>query len=526
MLASQPLLISLFSLAQTNAGDPSTIAPGLWEQLIAQWDYLRAAALNDTPWAFWKEYAWRDYWMQHIFDDRFRVVFFLPWVLVLLLLKGRALRIGIIGTSLVFMVHMFGPLYPVFWILLLLGLYFFTQRWHYEAQRTDVWRGGPIVASILVVLGVAGISGFLQSIRLPEADNANLHASFWWLWPFAYRGVWWEPRPGAEAVQLFQHIWFNPHNIGIAYLIARLLHYFSELRKDTIPASERTLPRFLSYFSYAPALMQGPIERFDRFNSEIDTCHERRRPSMAAYAFYRFSIGLSKTLISTWYFHPLRAWILSGGGIGEDAYFQTPHLVESYWLLYLGSLGIIFMLYLEFSGYCDFAIGMGYLIGYRHCENFKMPWISTSYRDFWRRWHISLSFLLRDYLYIQLGGNRKHVWWNLVVTFGLCGIWHAPILILWVWGMLMGTMVYINHLWAKKVMQVDEEKVGWLYKARQIAGKIQPLPTIVCWFITINSFFLSLLIFFGSDDGFKVMWELVRRPVNAMLGVELPAMKW
>ena len=69
-------------------------------------------------------------------------------------------------------------------------------------------------------------------------------------------------------------------------LIARLLHYFSELRKDTIPRGERTLLRFLAYFSYAPGLMQGPIERFERFNSEIDTCHERRTPKTGSESRY------------------------------------------------------------------------------------------------------------------------------------------------------------------------------------------------------------------------------------------------
>lgn len=460
--------------------------------------------------------------MHYILDDRFKVAFFIPWVLVLMLLRGNALRLGIIATSLSFMAHMFGVIYPVFWLLLLFGVYKFTQQWQHESQRTDVWRGGPIVAAILLVLGIAGVSGGLQALFIPPELNANWHASYWWLWPFGFRGVWWEPQPGMEAWQLFSRVWADPHLIGTAYLIARLLHYFSELRKNTIPPSERTFMRFMAYFSYAPALMQGPIERYDRFNSEITTCHQRRRPAMIAYGLYRITIGLSKSLLATWYFFPLRSWILGGDGVGDNAFFLTPHLVESYWLLYLGALGLIFWLYLEFSGYCDIAIGMGYMIGYRHCENFKMPWISTSYRDFWRRWHISLSFLLRDYLYIQLGGNRKHVWWNLCVTFGLCGIWHAPILILWIWGMIMGTMVYINHIWAKHVATVDEEKTGWLYKARLMATKIQPLPTIFCWFLTINSFFLSLLIFFGGDDGFKVLWELIRRPFNATLSIELP----
>ena len=525
VLTTPSMFISLFANAQIDPGSATVAEPSVWQQLGAQWEFLWHAA-QATPWAFWKDYAWRDYWMQFILADRFRVVFFLPLACVLMLLRGKTLRVGIIATSLVFLTYLFGPLHMIFWSLMLLGLYPFTQRWQFESQRTDVWRGGPILAAILIVMLIAGLSGFLQSVRLDEVFNAKLHEHFCWLWPLAYRGVWWEPRPGAEPGQLFQFIWFDPHSIGTAYLIARLLHYFSELRKNTIPPSERTLLRFLAYFTYAPSLMQGPIERFERFNNEIDTCHQRRNPKMVGYALYRFAIGLSKTLLTTWYFHPLKAWVWNGGGIGDGVFFQQPHLVESYWLLYCGPLIIIFWLYLEFSGYCDFAIGMGYLIGYRHCENFMMPWIATSYRDFWRRWHISLSFLLRDYVYIQLGGNRRHVWWNLMVTFGLCGIWHAVIPILWIWGMLMGTMVYINHVWAKHVAKVDEAKTGWLYKTRQFAFKFQPLPTLFAWFITINSFFLSLLIFFGSDDGFKVMWELVRRPLNSVTGLELPVLKW
>jgi D-alanyl-lipoteichoic acid acyltransferase DltB (MBOAT superfamily) len=524
VLAIQSIVISLTALAQGSSGTDAA-APGILEQLSAQCSFIWSAIQN-TPWAFWREYAWRDYWMHSIFDDRFLVIYYLPWVLILLLLKGKALRIGIIVTSLAFLAYLHGPLYPIYWLVLLLGVYAFTQRWQIESQRTDVWRGGPIVAAIVLVIGIVALTGLMESLRLNSESNTQLHERFWWLWPLAYRGAWWEPHPGAEPSQLFQHVWFNPHIIGIAYLTVRLLHYFSELRKNTIPAEERTLPRFLAYFSYAPSLIQGPIERYDKFNSEIDNCHTQRSLGMAAYGLYRIALGLSKSLISTWYFHPLVGWILSGGGIGDGAFYKTPHLIESYWLLYLGALGQIFMLYIEFSGYCDIAIGMSHIIGYRHIINFKLPWISTSYRDFWRRWHISLSFLLRDYLYIQLGGNRRHVWLNLAITFGLCGIWHAPIPILLIWGVLMGTMVYINHVWAKKVAQADEAQSGWLYKLRQYGHKLRPLPTILAWYITINSFFLSLLIFFGSIDGVKVMWELVRRPVNGVLGVELPALAW
>jgi D-alanyl-lipoteichoic acid acyltransferase DltB (MBOAT superfamily) len=369
VLAIQSIVISLTALAQGSSGTDAA-APGILEQLSAQCSFIWSAIQN-TPWAFWREYAWRDYWMHSIFDDRFLVIYYLPWVLILLLLKGKALRIGIIVTSLAFLAYLHGPLYPIYWLVILLGVYAFTQRWQIESQRTDVWRGGPIVAAIVLVIGIVALTGLMESLRLNSESNTQLHERFWWLWPLAYRGAWWEPHPGAEPSQLFQHVWFNPHIIGIAYLTVRLLHYFSELRKNTIPAEERTLPRFLAYFSYAPSLIQGPIERYDKFNSEIDNCHTQRSLGMAAYGLYRIALGLSKSLISTWYFHPLVGWILSGGGIGDGAFYKTPHLIESYWLLYLGALGQIFMLYIEFSGYCDIAIGMSHIIGYRHIDKLQ-----------------------------------------------------------------------------------------------------------------------------------------------------------
>ena len=223
--------------------------------------------------------------------------------------------------------------------------------------------------------------------------------------------------------------------------------------------------------------------------------------------------GLFKSLIATWYFFPVIKNDLVGAG-----YYERPEQVGSYALLYFGIYIHIFWLYLEFSGYCDISAGMARLLGYRQVENFNWPWLATSMRDLWRRWHISLSFLMRDYVYIPLGGNRRHATLNLIIVFTLIGIWHALTFQVLAWGVLMGVMVAINQHWAQWMKRLDETPNGMLPALRRAIARTRPLPQILSWAITMHFFVHSLLVFFGGSAGWRVTWELIRRPLHALAG--------
>lgn len=472
--------------------------------------------LRNPPWGHWQ-----DFWLSQVLDDRLMVVIAIPLVLVLLAAPRRLFRHAIVICGLAFVGFLYGLVYLAAWILLLLALYPLSENFARESQRKDVLQVGPPLAAWLIVGG-----GFMATFYLRFMIDWSVITSWAiahapWLLPF---GAQWTAASmavltgAATADSPLSRIavLFDAHLIGTAYLAVRLLQYFSELKKATIPPERRSLLNFLAFLCYPFTLMQGPIERYERFQEQIDHAPERRSWSNVPYALWRIGVGLFKGLIGTLYFMPLVLGELTGPA-GWRYYFDpgavdpsgAPHYSLAF--LYFGVYVHIFWLYLEFSGYCDIAVGCSRLLGYKLVENFQMPWIATSFRDFWRRWHISLSAILRDYIYIPLGGNRKHTTLNLMITFALVGIWHVPLLQLAVWGALMGFMVAVNQHWVQWVKRIDERPAHWFARVRVASNRFRPLPQMFAWAITMHCFAHSLLMFFGGPGIFRVTGELLRR---------------
>ena len=473
--------------------------------------FLRAP-LSTTNWA-----AGREFWLQQILDDRFVVVYFLPLVLILLLVPRQKLRAAIITTGLVFVAYVCGVLYAGLWLLTCFAFYRFGERFARECKRTDVLPIGPPLAAIAIVVGWYIATMEMRHLLLPAGLNAWLFENVPWIFPLGARGLPWEPyfralsaAPAADGpAQLFGALFWNVHNIGTAYLTVRLLHYLAEIKRDTLPRERRSLLNFLAYTCYGPGLIQGPIERFVPFQDEMDTCTARRGWANVPPALARIAWGIAKSLIGTLYFQPV---MLHQLGIGaNNTYYLHPEQIESFWLLYFGVFLQIFWLYLEFSGYCDVTAGMARLLGYRQVENFNWPWLATSMRDFWRRWHISLSAILRDYVYIAFGGNRRHVTLNLCLTFLICGLWHGLAARVAIWGLVMGLMVAINQHWAQWMKRLDARPAGVFPAIRRAWLKTRPLPQVCSWLLTQHAFVFSLLIFFGGTGGWNVARELFRR---------------
>ncbi|MGE3182365.1 MAG: MBOAT family O-acyltransferase, partial [Phycisphaerae bacterium] len=267
-------------------------------------------------------------------------------------------------------------------------------------------------------------------------------------------------------------------------------------------------------------MIQGPIERFQVFQNEMDYCFDRRRPRDLVLGILRICWGITKALIATLYFLPvIRSVIAAPWGADHGMrYYEHPESIESYWLLYFGVFINIYWLYLEFSGYCDVSAGIARIFGYRQIENFNWVWFATSLRDFWRRWHISLSAILRDYVYIPLGGNRGRVWLNLMLTFGICGIWHKIIPQMFLWGILMGFMLWVNQKWVAWTKSLAEREDGFWTHVRHVTLRIRPIPQFFAWLLTMHAFVFSLLIFFGGVKSWRVLKEIVRRPLEALFG--------
>ena len=190
---------------------------------------------------------------------------------------------------------------------------------------------------------------------------------------------------------------------------------------------------FLSFF---PHVVAGPIVRPAEFMPQLRARHDPRYVD-ASRAFFLIFIGLFKKVVIA---NLLATEIV-------DAVFASPKQHSSLEIL-VGIYAYAVQIYADFSGYTDMAIGIALLLGFRFPQNFDSPYTSTSIQDFWRRWHMTLSRWLRDYLYIPLGGNRGgrfRTYFNLMLTMLLGGLWHGAAWTFVVWGGIHGFYLCVEH---------------------------------------------------------------------------------
>ena len=481
------------------------VIPGI-ESLADLWE-----PLTHLPWT-----SWSAFWQGNTLFGRNAVLIFLPLIPVLMLLPRRNLRIGIVLTGLMFVGYVFGLAYLALWLLFCVAFHRLSEQFAIELKRTDVIPWGPPLAAISIISVYFLLVHFLDDINLSAAANTWLITHAAWLYPLGARGVSWEPSWFGTNTQFFDVLLHRSHDIGTAYLAMRMVHYFSEIKRGTIPPGKRSLLNFLAYLCYAPTLIQGPIERFKEFNDEIDTCHERRSWRDLLAGVGRMLIGVAKFVFLLAYLQP---WAYRMG-LDTQAFREHPEQTESYLLLFFAIHVLVFALYLMFSGYCDIAIGMSRLLGYRVVENFKRFWMARSLTDMWRRWHISLSFILRDYIFFPLTRRRWNGFLTLGITFLVCGIWHELSLNYAVWGLLMGLLVAINQKWARWMRNLDRHPQRRLAAVRRAWLKLQPLPMICAWLLTQNAFVMTGWVCFWGPWGFRVLWEILWRPITWLLAGE------
>ena len=228
--------------------------------------------------------------------------------------------------------------------------------------------------------------------------------------------------------------------LGVSFVTFTLTAYVVDIYRGKFPAGARPLT-VLGYVLFFPHLIAGPILRPDELIPQLQ--HPRRRKSLMPTAGVAvFTVGLVKKLV---FADPI-------AGLVDSVYGHSglPSAPEALLAIY----GFSVQIYCDFSGYTDMAIGLAMLLGVRLPNNFAQPYCATSIIDFWRRWHITLSFWLRDYLYIPLGGNREgrlHEIRNVMITMTLGGLWHGASWTFVIWGVLHGTAVSALHV-AKKAL--------------------------------------------------------------------------
>ena len=223
--------------------------------------------------------------------------------------------------------------------------------------------------------------------------------------------------------------------LGISFFTFHAVSYLVDIwRGDTKPAKNAI--DFLAYFTMFPHLVAGPIVRYAQVADDLG----RRGPDRELFAFglHRFLLGLNKKVLIANTAAPMadKAFELAGTG----------HLVFAD--AWLGLLAYAVQIYFDFSGYSDMAIGLAAMAGFHFEENFRRPYAAANMRDFWRRWHISLSSWLRDYVYIPLGGSRQGHFAtsrNLLLVFFLCGLWHGADVTFVLWGIWHGLFLVLER---------------------------------------------------------------------------------
>lgn len=251
--------------------------------------------------------------------------------------------------------------------------------------------------------------------------------------------------------------------IGISFFTFQAIAYIMDVYRRRVSAQTDVFKLGL-YISLFPQLIAGPIVRYtdihpalDERESKLDDCLQGTR---------RFIIGLAKKVL-----------IADSLGAVADQVFALPADSLEISTAWLGLLAYSFQIYFDFSGYSDMAIGLGRIFGFRFPENFNYPYIARSLREFWRRWHISLSTWFRDYLYIPLSGNRSsptRTFFNLGLVFLLCGLWHGASWNFIVWGLFHGCFLILERTawgkwltasprWLQHIYLILVVMIGWVF---------------------------------------------------------------
>ena len=233
-----------------------------------------------------------------------------------------------------------------------------------------------------------------------------------------------------------------PLPLGISFFTFHAISYVVDVYKRNAEPS-RSMPRFALYILLFPQLIAGPIIRWRDIAGQLGT--REQRIADFAWGARRFVLGLGKKVL-----------IANTLGRTADAVFGLPSAELTTPLAWLGLACYTLQIYFDFSGYSDMAIGLMRMFGFRILENFNYPYIARSVREFWRRWHISLSNWFRDYLYIPLGGNQRgerRAYANLVIVFLLCGLWHGASWPFVLWGAWHGAFLVLERAGLDRVLR-------------------------------------------------------------------------
>ncbi len=286
---------------------------------------------------------------------------------------------------------------------------------------------------------------------------------------------------------------FQLHSIilplGISFLTLQQIAYLVDIYRR-----EEYKPDFLNYclfIAFFPKLLSGPIVRIKEIMPQLNKSYESLSLSESlAVGLTTFILGLAKKVIIADTIGVYATTVFNAAAQGSSiAFFDS----------WAGALAYTCQLYFDFSGYTDMAIGLGLMFGIRLPLNFYSPYKAKSIIDFWRRWHITLSTFIRDYIYIPMGGNRKGFMLQgifLLLAMAIAGLWHGAGWTFIIWGCLHGFYLVVNHGWRKikTKLGMNGNQTGWGFPSMMVTF----LAVIVAWvFFRADSVQVALNILKG-----------------------------
>ena len=344
-----------------------------------------------------------------LFSSPLFLFLFLPVVLtVYAVLPGLRLRnFWLLLVSLVF--YAWGEVGFILLLLISTVANFFLGRW---VDRSEEQHTRKLAVAVAIFINIGLLAFFKYANLAASLLNSLLHF-------------------GGIAPLNAPHV---PLPIGISFFTFLALSYVIDIyrRKWKAASDPKDVALYIFFF---PQLIAGPILRWSAIGPQLAQrifCRDK-----FADGVRRFAGGLAKKVL-----------VANAVALPADQIFSLPASELSAPVAWFGILCYTLQIYFDFSGYSDMAVGMGKMFGFEFLENFNFPYTAQSIRDFWRRWHISLSTWFRDYLYIPLGGNRVselRTSLNLVAVFFLCGLWHGASLTFVAWGLYHGFFLALER---------------------------------------------------------------------------------
>ncbi|NKI74705.1 MBOAT family protein [Dickeya sp. CFBP 2040] len=281
--------------------------------------------------------------------------------------------------------------------------------------------------------------------------------------------------------------------IGLSFYIVNAVSLVVSVAKGEIKQS--SIFNTLLYLNFFPTILSGPINRATRLLPQIEAKHSRQLTEWPR-ALFLIALAIAKLFC-------LNEWL-------DDNYVSSVFMVpENYtgWQCILATYAWAWQIYFNFSGYTNLVTGIAILLGFQIDINFSHPYLAENIKDFWHRWHISLSSFIRDYIYIPLGGSRRG-WWhtqlNILIAMALSGIWHGTSMTFFIWGVIHGIGLITYNLWVS-------------YRQTK---KVIPIPGFIARLLTFHFVCLGWIFFkAGSVHDALHMLEIISSAKVAQLTV-------